>query len=140
VLAVDCRSPVEVKDDAKEWEQVEVPYHMVEVLNQVDDPKALVLSISLLEFLATVANDGLICFTMIINVLLHVLVLTSVREHVINFRDDSQSNEVHDNIHDCNTGCNKGQRDELGKQCSRELKHRNQQSREICLESVKRLL
>lgn len=91
---------------------------MVEVLNQKDNPQALVLAISLFEFLTTIANDGLIFLTMIVNVLLHVLVLTSIREHVINLRDDSQSNEVHYNIHNCNTGCNKSQRNKLSKQCS----------------------
>lgn len=72
---------------------------MVEVKELVKRVEALVSTGSFPESNALVANDGLITLTIVINVLFHILVLASIGEHVIDLRDNCQSNEVHDDIH-----------------------------------------
>jgi len=72
---------------------------MIEVKELVESVLALVSAGPFFEFNSLVANNGLITLSIVINVLFHILVLTRIREHVIDLRDNSQSNKVHDDIH-----------------------------------------
>lgn len=72
---------------------------MVKVKELIKRVLTLVSAGSFFEFNTLVANNGLITLSIIINVLFHILVLTRIREHVIDLRDNSQSDKVHDDIH-----------------------------------------
>lgn len=115
---------------------------MEEVQKYVEHIKELVQTVSFSDCDLSVIdnNDGFKIMRVFVKVSLEVLITNSIKEHVIDLRNNSQSNKVHDDIHHIVLSSNQPQGNNLSCKCCCELEKSDDHGRPEALKTKQILL